>query len=225
MGQESIISLLAKKKKKSVYDLKVVKINDEIRNVELLMQTAMNGQNSAARANRKAQLDKVFGADLLRDATDEQRKKLLKACEECSAEFQRIDAAMQRTSKDIRAEALEIGSTNSSMMQSMMKRRKTGSLQMKYSELFDERCEVEMKHLKEVQSILGSEDQTRLEGFMQGYALSPLGLNGAPGAPSLLADTTGTVTMPQRVFHLDFKGDTTASQVEQLRREITAVLS
>ena len=110
----------------------------------------------------------------------------------------------------------------------------TNFAKSEYGELFAEKVDLELKYIAELQQILPPSQSLKLQEAVEKRSLMGLGLT----TPTLLSNVdmdavneddkenaAAVSLVPSgRVFHLTFKGDVQASQVEQLRREVSAVI-
>jgi len=223
----SAFSFLSKKKSKEPKQfLKIERINDKLESFNFSLTKATESSQQALTENKRMKFQRKYGDQLLSQLSDSKIQKLVKADEKYQKAAKKTRKSLAKISTELRVIASEKGAvlrdkSEMGMMAKMMKLRgftkKTEKLIAAQSEALKSYTSAEQAFIQAVSSELSEE---KVKEFTKMLKKTEFGLmEGAEGLA--LAEKPEP---KKHAFVLSFPGDVTASQVENLREEVTAVI-
>jgi len=202
--------------------LKIERLNDKLESYKYSLKKATGSQRAALAEQQRAKFSKRYGSDILWNLDDGQVEKVVKA----DAKFRKASDAMQEQMKKITRELRALGaesasgsgdSSSPSMMKMMELNSKKKNLQTQQSLVMSKYFDAEQEYLRTISSEL---DEDSRKEFAKLLKRSDVGWQDGISGLSL----SDNANKPPHVFVLNFPGDVTASQVKDLRQEVTAVI-
>jgi len=223
--------------------LKIERLNDKLDSFRYSLQKADQGKRLALTEKKRRDFERTYNIQTAH-LSDQQVSKLAEADKAFREADERLLSQVDEVSRELRAYAAREGpklkgssedgaEVNSSdtggmggWMSSMGAERKAKKLEKKLSTVLTSRIKNELKYVASVSAVLDKDDRVKLEKLLESRR-SPSWPEGSAvlslSPPQGKASASLPASEKKHVFVLDFPGDVTASQVEDLRQEVTAL--
>ena len=227
--------------------LKVERLNDKLLSFDFSLRKVQDGRRVALAHRRRQDFSKAFGEELGATLTDEQIQKIIvidKGYREAEDRQQaRIDEATRELRSLVAKQALTApaptngesdaahtggASGGGNMLAGIFAGRERKTYETALTQAISTRVRNEATYITAFSSLLQPEQRTILDSVLKSRGKGTGWTTGGGGAPLSLAPGMGEDGKPladrKHVYVLSFPGDVTASQVETLRQEVTAVV-
>lgn len=195
--------------------LKIERVNDELESYRYSITKALRNEKQAKFEKQRSAFARKFGAEIASHLDDGQMKKLVEADKKFQRKTSKLNDMSSKITGELRAAAAKSASDKGSGKMGM---GSAESMQKRQSALAKQYSEAEFQYVEAISAALPK--QTR-EEFAKVLNTSQVVLK--PDASPFLSVEEPPSTKPH-VFFLQFNGGIQATQVEDLRREVTAVV-
>jgi len=198
--------------------LKIERLNEKLESFDYSLQKAVVSKKAASRQQQKLSFNRRFGAELASFNLDTKVLEDIAALEQNYRESDAyLRASLSELLSEMRTNAME-GGNSSGMMAGFMKAR----LKKNVADFQAERFQLETEFLSALSKLLSPEQASRISEILK---LDDQPFSGTVEAVTSLENMAASALAESKhVWVLKFNGDAFASQVGDLRQEITALL-
>eukprot|EP00747_Dinoflagellata_sp_TGD_P166178 gnl/TRDRNA2_/TRDRNA2_188561_c0_seq1.p1 gnl/TRDRNA2_/TRDRNA2_188561_c0~~gnl/TRDRNA2_/TRDRNA2_188561_c0_seq1.p1 ORF type:complete len:768 (-),score=147.43 gnl/TRDRNA2_/TRDRNA2_188561_c0_seq1:230-2347(-) len=197
--------------------LKIERLNDELESYSYSMTKALRNERQAKLEKQRAKFARIYGTEIASHLNSSQVEKLVKADTKFRREVCQIRLKSDKLTKELRAAAAKSAEQKPGMMSSMMG-GEGKSMQEQQAKLAQAYSAAEFGYIKAISAELPKDTRKDFTNLLK---TSDIGLQ-ADESPFLTVEQAPS--SKPHVFCIQFKGDIQAKQVDNLRKEVTAVV-